>query len=426
MSGGSIFASSSFTPNNGAVAGTPEQKKQKLFQNWHEKQGINAPQDYSTFAGQPSPFASKTSIQSSATSQYLQKIAHQATPLNNDAPTSEGADFPEASRRKPPLKRSTSQNSPPLSNGAWPKSMFGSRPAARTRARHSATPDFNIDQTTSEGNLPPLTSMYDDLPFDAATTINSGNVDSMTPTQVRVSGFSNNRFNDVVRGLRRYYGPILEAYSGLPESECKFPDPEIYPRESLSEKVRNMTQPCTGTDEVLGNWVRITFKDREAAEQAVAGSASGQFMIGGRRLTIAMWDTNSSGQAVYDDSMELDAPPTDALIDRRNSAGRRNSTGRRNSLGAVGARSFTPGTPGRQPQLGNNGEYSQHVPGAKVLAPKQVAFQKKDGWLSGWIGGAPAAKPAQQAQQQGGGGWGSSIAGGYRYLMDEVVGFKYL
>ena len=62
-----------------AVHGTPDKHKEKRFHDWHDKQGITAPQDYGAFASQPAPFSSVQSNPNppSAASPFLNKVLSQ-------------------------------------------------------------------------------------------------------------------------------------------------------------------------------------------------------------------------------------------------------------------------------------------------------------------------------------------------------------
>lgn len=307
------------------------------------------------------------------------------------------ADYPRA---KPALKRTTS-HSPPLSGG-WPKSMFGTRPPSRTRARTS-TPDVNSDFASNEENAPPLASIYDSHVTPAPPAPVEPTETPMTPTAVRVANFSEDRFPDLIRALRRYYGPILEPYSGLPLSESRYRDPEIIPRDQLDHKTAKMVQPMSGSEGGPGPWVRITFRDREAAERAVEGSSRGELSVGGRRIVVTYWEADPVKE-VLPFAMEVDAPAMPVK-----------QTPRRMSV-------VRP-PPEELPQ---DAVLSTHLPGARLLVPKQVEFAKKDGWLGGWFAGVPSvmvasSKPAAQSDS-----WLGSVGRGYRYVMDELVGFKYL
>jgi hypothetical protein len=63
---------------------TPDKNKEKRFNDWHQKQGLPAPQDYPLFASQPAPFSSvpQNPNQPTAASPYLQKIFTQQA-VNN-------------------------------------------------------------------------------------------------------------------------------------------------------------------------------------------------------------------------------------------------------------------------------------------------------------------------------------------------------
>lgn len=74
----------SFGANNVASATTttqsaPDKNKEKRFYDWHQKQGISAPQDYNTFASQPAPFSGVpvNPGHPTAASPFLQKVLNQ-------------------------------------------------------------------------------------------------------------------------------------------------------------------------------------------------------------------------------------------------------------------------------------------------------------------------------------------------------------
>ncbi|KAF8540252.1 hypothetical protein BDD12DRAFT_834429 [Trichophaea hybrida] len=438
--------------------GTPDKNKEKRFNDWHQKQGLPAPQDYPLFASQPAPFSSvpQNPNQPTAASPFLQKVLTQqaVNNLNNSgggggADSANdglfGSDVPDG-RRKPSLKRTTS-TSPPNS-GIWPKSMFGTRPPSRTRARTSSTSDIGADINTLEENAPPLASIYDTYipnpPPPASTTTTTSSdppkPPTMTPTQVRVSNFSEDRFPDLIRALRRYYGPILEPYSGLPESESKFSDPEIIPRSQLDFKTTRMIQPMSGSEGGPGPWVRITFRDREAAERAIEGAGKRELMVGGRTILITPWvepetvtelpftmDTSSSeptpgvgrrgSRTSFSQQQQQRRPSTLQVFDEPPSSSSTTTT-------------TTTGGGAAETQL-----LSEYLPGAKLVIPQQVEFAKKEGWLSGWAnalvgaggGGSVRSSTAPTAAAMNNqGGWTGSLGRSYRYVMDEVVGFKYL
>lgn len=397
---------------NASTTSIPDKNKEKRFYDWHNKQGISAPQDYPTFAAQPAPFSNTPhgQPQPTAATPYLQKVSqHAPAPYTDPSDTTDP--FPD--RRKPSLRR-TNSTSPPTPQGTWPRSQFGTRPPSRIR-RTSATPDSH-SAANPENNLPPLASIYDDLSFPASPPTSDLPAAppsyTLTPTAVRVANFSEDRFPDLIRALRQFYGVILEAYSGLPESESKFPDPEIYPRDKLDAKVLAAVQPCAGADGGPGPWVRVTFAEREAAERAVAGAERAELVIGGRRIMMSMW-------AEEPVAMELDEPvmssvPVQQQRRRRSSVVERPDLSRPTESSNFG---------------GGNGhaEFSSVMPGAKIAVAKPVEFAKKEGWLSSWTNslGKTVAAPQQQ-QGQGQGGWGQTLVGGYRYVMDDLVGFKHL
>ncbi|KAI5778669.1 hypothetical protein EDC01DRAFT_672977 [Geopyxis carbonaria] len=413
MSQSSLFGNSTFAGNSTmGPTSTPDKNKEKRFYDWHQKQGITAPQDYPVYAAQPAPFASipqNPTNYPTAASPYIQKVMTYQQVDTNSGPEGEdlfGSEVPE--RRKPTLKKTTSSTSPPTPAGQWPKAMFGSRAPTRTRSRTSSTPDINLGHDASANN-PPTNSIYDDLRSDPIPTESKPLEPTMTPTQVRVANFSEERFSDLIRSLRRYYGPILESYSGLPESESKFPDPEIIPREKLDSNIARMIQPLTGSDGGPGPWVRITFRDREAAERAVAGAAKNELVIGGRIIYITFWDLDPivPDQGLPFQMMDIDAPGPGTSGHHR----RRSRTG-------MDAPIPVPVT-----DPAANGLFSEHMPGAKLAVPQQVVFEKQEGWFNSatnaLIGSAnrPSVLPAGQS---------GGISGVYNYIMNDVIGFKYL
>lgn len=417
--GNSAFGASTATTTATATQGAHDKNKEKRFYDWHQKQGISAPQDYGMFASQPAPFSSvpQNPNHPTAASPYLQKVlSQQAINAMNGGGASNDANMADG-RRKSTIKRSAS--SPPSSpDGAWPKQMFGTRPPSRTRARTSSTPDISGD-LVSEENAPPLTSIYDTwAPPPSTTETKPASEAAWTPTQVKVAGFSEDRFPELIRALRRYYGVILEPYSGLPESESKFFDPEIVPREKLDLATARMVQPMSGREGGPGPWVRITFARREDAERAIEGSQRGELVIGGRTIIITRWQEEPVQPATPSElpfTMDIEpTTPTPALLRRLSSASQRRPT----------ATSLY-----EEPPASNGEPQSEHVPGAKLVVPKQVEFAKKEGWLGGWanalIGSGSKSAPgsATKLQEQG---WGLSIGGTYRYVMDEVVGLKHL
>lgn len=249
----------------------------------------------------------------------------------------------------------------------------------------------------------------------------------MTPTQVRVANFSEARFSDLVCVLRRYYGPILEPYSGLPASESKFSDPDIVPRDRLDLKTARMVQPMSGSSGGPGPWVRITFRDREAAERAVDAASRRELVVGGRTILITPWEKDPAIEPTVPFWMDGE-PSAGAVTGVAAAAAAAAATvpqiQRRPSRSAV-AQAFE--------DLPADVMLSEHLAGAKVLVPKQVEFAKREGWLSGWtnalvgagrpvssVAGAAPHVPAEQL------GWMGSLGRTYRYIMDEVVGFKYL
>lgn len=242
----------------------------------------------------------------------------------------------------------------------------------------------------------------------------------MTPTQVRVANFSEDRFPDLIRALRRYYGPILEPYSGLPESESKFSDPEIVPRSQLDSATAKMVQPMSGSEGGPGPWVRITFRDREAAYKAVDDASRGELNVGGRTVIIGMWEKEGA-DAGLPFMMDIDTAPA---------GGRRMSrSGSFSGLASRRTGSISIFDEQAPATTNANGEQlSEHMSGFRVVVPKQVEFSKKDGWISGWTNLLLAKGTASAASRgnQGDNGWGSSLCRAYRYIMDEVVGFKYL
>ena len=289
--------------------------------------------------------------------------------------------------------------------------MFGTRPPSRTRARTSSTPDPTVPALTE--NFPPMKSIYDSYAGTSAAPASTSPPQqsenpAMTPTQVRVANFSEDRFPDLIRALRRYYGVILEPYSGLPQNESQFLDPEVVPRETLDRATARMVQPMSGADGGPGPWVRITFRDRESAERAVEGAEKGELVVGGRRILVTFWEQQEERLPF---AMDVDQKP--ALIQRRDSI-HAPVTPRRTSFSAR-----------RQSMTAeDDGETSAFMPGAKIVVPKPVEFAKKEGWWGQWTPAAATSAASKKAAESG--GWGSSIVGGYRYIMDEVVGFKYL
>lgn len=315
--------------------------------------------------------------------------------------------------------------------------MFGSRPwvaspaafaqlmlnrPSRTRGRSSATPDDLLH--TGEPNLPPLASIYDEMKFDTSPVEPTPAEAAWTPTQVRVANFSEERFPELIQALRTYYGPILESYSGLSDAESKFPDPDVIPREKLDASILRMVQPASGSEGGPGPWVRITFRDHEAAERAVVGSERGELEVGARVIRIEFWNDESVRDvlpftiaAPLPQQMDIDAGPSSAATTPR-----RNSTPivrptpmqhRRLATAADGAM-----------DTGGDGEYSNFLPGAKLVVPKPVEFAKKEGWLSGWtstVAAAPMAVAPGASKS-----WAQSIGGLYSYIMDDLIGFKYL
>lgn len=275
------------------------------------------------------------------------------------------------------------------------------------------TPFHNIDT-----NAPPLVSIYDSLPFDPTPSEKSSEA-IFTPTQVRIANFSEDRFPDLIRSLRRYYGVILEPYSGLPESEAKFHDPEIVPREQLDLKTLRMIQPLAGADEGTGSWVRITFRDREAAERAVAGSERGELVVGGRTITTNFWKEDPVND------IPLPFPVTQMDIDTPVPVPRKSNN---NNQAPPSPRLIRKTPSGFDAEVNGNGEggnvYSEHMPGAKVIVPKQVEFAKADGWFSGWTNSLVSTPKVVVGSQGGGDGWG--VANAYRYVMDDLVGMKRL
>jgi hypothetical protein len=302
--------------------------------------------------------------------------------------------------------------SPPVPNARRP---------SRTRARTNSTPDVSSD-LVSEDNAPPLASIYDTWAAPASTGGESKAAPgpAWTPTQVKVAGFSEERFPELIRALRRYYGVILEPYSGLPESESKFFDPEIVPREKLDYQTAKMVQPMSGHEGGPGPWVRITFARRESAELAIEGSQRGELVIGGRTIIITPWVEEPVQQQQQQQQKQEAPAELPFLMDIEPTTPKPMLPLRR--VSTTGQRLYEEPPTNGEPQ-------SQHLLGAKLLVPKQVEFAKKEGWLGGWAnalisGGGGGKSVAQKPHEEQ--GWGSSITGTYRYIMDEVVGFKYL
>ncbi|KAL7266743.1 hypothetical protein RUND412_010695 [Rhizina undulata] len=445
--GNSAFANSLF---DNSTATNPDRNKEKRFYDWHLKQGIAAPQDYSLFASQPAPFSTVPQNPNvpTAASPFIQKSLNQqpvglGSAMDGD---SYGLNEMPEGRRKSTMKKTTS-SSPPNSPGAnWPKSMFGTRPPSRTRNRNSSTTEEN-SLHAADNNLPPLASIYDSLPFDPTPVETKPSETTFTPTQVRVANYSEDRFPDLIRALRRYYGVILETYSGLPENESKFHDPEIIPHEQLDLKTLRMTQPLTLSEGGPGNWVRITFKDRESAERAVSGSEKGELVIGGRTIIISYWNAepivdiplfpSSSLSTVMD--IDVERPSTPKRTSTAPPMGM-TPTPIRRVASAYDDNTVFPTTSDSFPaevsatvsstNAGTAGSllYSEHMPGAKLIAPRQVEFAKKEGWFSGWTNSLSAPKVVvgrgTQSGAQSDEGWG--LGGLYRYVMDDLIGMKRL
>ncbi|KAH0613953.1 uncharacterized protein H6S33_005839 [Morchella sextelata] len=400
--------------------------KSKRFNNWHTRQNITTPQDYPLFANQPVPFSSipaNPQVQTAATP-YIQKIMTQQP---GEARSLMDADEPLEGRRKAALKKNLA-NSPPTSPGGnWPKSMFGSRPPSRTRNRTSSTSD-EAPLHSTDTNAPPLLSIYDTLTYDSAPSEKPSEC-TFTPTQVRVANFAEGRFPELIRCLRRYYGVILEPYSGLPPTENKFHDPEIVPREQLDLKTLKMIQPLAGAEGGPGNWVRITFRDREAAERAIAGSDRGELIIGGRTIIITPWKDEAASDVPLPftaTQMDIDMPPAPPL--RRNSIPTPPSPRLVRKTPSGGMEEFGSGS-------SNGGDgvlYSEFMPGARLIVPKPVEFAKADGWLSGLVNSLVSAprnvvgNSGSGGAAGGGGGNGWGVVSAYRYIMDDLVGMKRL
>lgn len=421
----SIFGNSTFTHNTNSSPsqGPPERNKEKLFRSWHEKQGIPAPQDYSLFAAQSAPFSivRQNPNQPSALSPYLnQMLTHQSMHNMNSGLSSQNhfdADFSESRRKL----------TPPVTE--WPKASFGTRPASRKRTRASNTEPAATDIIALEDNTPPLISFYDEYAVDVVPKESKLPNDApKDPTQVRITNYSEDRFPELIVALRKYFGPVLEAYSGLPESESIFPDPEIFPREFLDEEVTKMVQPCSGSEGGPGPWVRLTFCDKETAEQAVEASRRGELVVGGRAVRITLWEKDPIVPDIalpFSMVTEVDPPGV-----KRTAAGRSSSLGfRSNSI----FEDPSPPTVGVSSATDVGGAYqSEFMPGAKVIVPRPIRFANKEGWLAGWVnsllgagtktgGGEYATVQPTESQ-----GWFYSLGRIYRYLMDEVIGFKYL
>ncbi|CAZ80563.1 unnamed protein product [Tuber melanosporum] len=428
-----LFNSATTTANNSTFANSvfdasvtiPDFTKEKKFTEWHKKQGIPAPQDYPSFANQPAPFSALRQNPNvpTAASSYIHKVstlqpATDARASLLEADAHGGLNEPLEGRRKSTLKKTLSSSPPGSPSGHWPRNTFGSRPISRTRNRSSSMTD---DQPlhAADTNAPPLLSIYDSMPFDPTPLELKPADATFTPTQVRVANFSEDRFPDLIRSLRRYYGVILEPYSGLPANESKFHDPDIVPREQLDAKTLRKTQPLAGADGGPGHWVRITFGEREAAERAVAGSAKGELVIGGRTIIITLWTEdpiidnplpNTSSQ------MDIDPPPTPL---RRSSS---QSLASPRSL-----RRLPTGFEESAPGGGEGGNvYSEHMPGAKIIVPKPVEFAKNEGWFSGLAGSLVSGPKAVVAGGQRGQGGGWSLPSVYGYVMDDLVGLKRL
>lgn len=166
-------------------------------------------------------------------------------------------------------------------------------------------------------------------------------------------------------------------------------------------------------------WVRITFRDREAADACIRSSQIGELIVGGRRLTVEPFNEEARQQLrVLDQIDDMPVNGGSMMFGARRGSG----SGRRGSAGMAGMRPF--GLSAGQQSGGDGDYYSQHVPGAKIATPKPVAFKQKEGWLSTLAGGSGQPQQKKVEEQQGQpGGWGSWA---YKYLMEEVVGFKYL
>jgi len=176
----------------------------------------------------------------------------------------------------------------------------------------------------------------------------------------------------------------------------------------------------SGKDGGPGPWVRITFRDREAAQRALEGSSKGELVVGGRTIIISPWAEDhiavSDAGLPFSTTMDIDPP----ALRRRSSVNPTPSLGGGSAFGE-------PTSSGNLAVDGNGVALSDHMPGARRVIPKRVEFAKKEGWISRWINAlistAPRGGSTVPAARQG---WGNSIGGWYRYIMDEVVGFKYL
>ena len=185
--------------------------------------------------------------------------------------------------------------------------------------------------------------------------------------------------------------------------------------------------------------MRITFRDREAAYKAVEGASRGELNVGGRTVVITFWENEGGAETGLPFMMDIDPAPSGGAVRRQSRSGSFSSgsfpaPGSFSALAARRPGSISIFDESAPANTNANGEQlSEHMPGFRVVVPKQVEFSKKEGWFSGWTNslvGAGAAKstsnPASAPQHHYDEGVGSTIGRGYRYFMDEVVGFKYL
>ena len=177
-----------------------------------------------------------------------------------------------------------------------------------------------------------------------------------------------------------------------------------------------MVQPMSGN-----GWVRITFRDREAADRALDGASRAELSVGGRTIAITRWDGDGSVPAELPFLMDVAAAAATEPAQRRGSRASFSQQRR-----PTAAQVFEDPAPAPQDLL------SEHMPGTKLIVPQQVEFAKKEGWLSGWTnalvgaGGGRGVVATTAAAGKNEGGWTGSLGRSYRYVMDEVVGFKYL
>lgn len=280
-----------------------------------------------------------------------------------------------------------------------------------------------------DDNAPPLASFYDELiaeelhlkhlenipPVNTQGQHNPNLVNGQLvpvpthrpvldqPKAVRVSNYSENRWQEVLRALAPF-GTILERFEELRRIPYYEPIPTKVLAESDDDVAKQARFICTGD-----GWTKITFARRESAEEVIA--LSGSIQIGGRDLVIEPWNPSLHGRPAgiaYPARPAASAPlapvPQEPTMFASSSdlfAG--NGFTRRRAEQQQQQAMFTESfaisvpmtsAPVRVPRIPlstpGGTELSTQMRGAKVIQLKQVEFKKQPGLvtqLMSWIWG---------------------------------------